>query len=140
MNIFELSPAEGKPAHVVDYRIDFLSNSRSVKTTSATPGAHFTCDITKGKIKYVSSSKTEGILNFYLCYFSNGKCNMHVFGKLVSEQLKFEIKLGKHSEASFDQLYDRIGVIILKSQSMLKRYYNNHDAQAIQRHLLAYLK
>jgi hypothetical protein len=140
MIVFELFPAEGKPSHVVDYRIDFLSSSKPVKINdTSTADANFTYDISKAKIKYVHFARAEGVLNFYLCRFARGLCSLYVFGTLISEEVKFEIKLGEHSEASFDQLHDRIGTIILKSRSMLKRYYVNNDTRSIQDHLMAYL-
>jgi hypothetical protein len=141
MNVFELSPAEGIPSHVVDCKINFLSESEPITGFGPSlANMHFTYDISKANIKYVNSSKAEGVLNFYLCRFSNGKCHLHVFGKLLKEYIQFEIYLGKYSESGFDHLYDRIGHIILKSQSMLKRYYKNDNSPAIQNHLLAFLK
>jgi hypothetical protein len=141
MNVFELSPAEGKPSNVVDCKLNFLSESEPTKGFGPSlANTHFTYDISKANIKYMNSSEAEGVLNFYLCRFSNGKCHIHLFGKLHAEYIQFEIYLGKYSESGFDHLHDRMGHIILKSRSMLKRYYKNGNSPAIQNHLLAFLK
>jgi hypothetical protein len=141
MNVFDLSPSEGKPSYVADHKIDLLSNSATVKSPKfELTEQHFTFNILKSQIKYNTSVKDEGVLNFYLCRLENGKCYIHVFGKLKTKTFRFEKKMGKYSEAGFIILHDHMGHVLQSSRNILKLYYSSENHRSMENHFMAFFK
>ncbi|MFL5754443.1 MAG: hypothetical protein ACJ76F_13610 [Bacteroidia bacterium] len=140
MIIFELQAAQSKFSDRIELRpgtIPALPEMREQPAGALDQPAYSRSG--NLRVEYRDELPDEGRFTIFICRFKNGKCRLHLFGKVRGNEFSTEKEIRDTSATTMDGLNERISYVLTSSHTILRTYNLNFSIKSIEDHLMGFL-